>query len=91
MVVHPAYGHYRGTLINAVIYHLFPDLGDKPLTSESLRPGLVHRIDKDTSGLIVLAKTEFSLNHLANQFLRELLTGNITQSFGGVLRIIKEQ
>ncbi|MFM7016790.1 MAG: RluA family pseudouridine synthase [Bacteroidota bacterium] len=73
MVVHPAYGHYRGTLINAVIYHLFPDLGDNPLTSESLRPGLVHRIDKDTSGLIVLAKTEFSLNHLANQFFERTI------------------
>ena len=73
MVVHPAYGHYRGTLINAIIYHLFPELGDKPLTSESLRPGLVHRIDKDTSGLIVLAKTEYSLNHLANQFFERTI------------------
>lgn len=92
MVVHPAYGHYRGTLINAVIYHLFPELGDKPLTSESLRPGLVHRIDKDTSGLIVLAKTEYSLNHLANQFFERtidrkyqaLVWGNLKEDSGTI-------
>ena len=92
MVVHPAYGHYRGTLVNAVIYHLYPDLGDKPLTTESLRPGLVHRIDKDTSGIIVLAKTEYSLNHLANQFFERtidrkyqaLVWGNLKDEEGTV-------
>ncbi|MBK8845086.1 MAG: RluA family pseudouridine synthase [Bacteroidetes bacterium] len=68
MVVHPAYGNYRGTLINAVIHHLHPELDGKPLKSESQRPGLVHRIDKNTSGLIVLAKTEEALTFLAKQF-----------------------
>lgn len=63
MVVHPGHGNYNGTLINALLYH-FDNL---PLNS-SLRPGLVHRIDKDTSGLLVVAKTEEAMTHLAQQF-----------------------
>ncbi len=68
LVVHPAYGHYRGTLVNAIIHHMYPHLGDKPIASDSIRPGLVHRIDKNTSGLIVLAKTEQAMTGLAKQF-----------------------
>ncbi len=68
MVVHPAYGNYRGTLVNALVHHLHPHLNGKPLASETLRPGLVHRIDKNTSGLIVVAKTEQAMTHLAKQF-----------------------
>ena len=65
MVVHPGFGNYSGTLVNAVAYHL----KDNPLfASGELRPGLVHRIDKDTSGILVLAKDELSLNKLASQF-----------------------
>jgi len=65
MVVHPGHGNYTGTLVNALAYHL----KDEPLfNSGELRPGLVHRIDKDTSGILVIAKTDFSLNHLAKQF-----------------------
>lgn len=65
MVVHPSYGHYSGTLVNAMMYHL----KDLPLfNSGDMRPGLVHRIDKNTSGLLVLAKTEQALNKLAKQF-----------------------
>ena len=65
MVVHPAYGNYTGTLVNALMWH-FRDL---PLfnTGES-RPGLVHRIDKNTSGILVVAKNEFALNRLSKQF-----------------------
>ncbi len=65
MVVHPGYGNYTGTLINALMWH-FKDL---PLfnTGEA-RPGLVHRIDKNTTGLLVIAKNEYALNHLARQF-----------------------
>jgi len=65
MVVHPAYGNYSGTLVNALMWH-FRDL---PLfqTGES-RPGLVHRIDKNTSGILVVAKNELSLNRLSKQF-----------------------
>ena len=63
MVVHPGHGNYSGTLINALIFH-FENL---PKNSSD-RPGLVHRIDKDTSGLLVVAKTEMAMNHLSNQF-----------------------
>ncbi len=65
MVVHPAYGNYTGTLVNALMWH-FKDL---PLfnTGES-RPGLVHRLDKNTSGILVVAKNEFALNRLSKQF-----------------------
>jgi 23S rRNA pseudouridine1911/1915/1917 synthase len=65
MVVHPAYGNYSGTLMNALMYH-FRDL---PLfQTGEVRPGLVHRIDKNTSGLLVVAKNEFAHNRLARQF-----------------------
>ena len=63
LVVHPGHGNYTGTLVNALAYH-FENL---PLNS-SERPGLVHRIDKDTSGLLVIAKTEAAMTHLAKQF-----------------------
>jgi 23S rRNA pseudouridine1911/1915/1917 synthase len=65
MVVHPAYGNYTGTLVNALMWH-FRDL---PLFSTGeLRPGLVHRIDKNTSGILVVAKNEYAHARLAKQF-----------------------
>ena len=63
MVVHPGHGNYSGTLVNGLIYH-FKHL---PKNSNE-RPGLVHRIDKDTSGLLVVAKTDFAMANLASQF-----------------------
>lgn len=65
MVVHPGHGNYTGTLVNALKYH-FDNLPS--MSAELERPGLVHRIDKDTSGLLVIAKTEQAMNHLALQF-----------------------
>ncbi len=68
LVVHPGHGNYSGTLVNALAYY-FKDL---PLfNSEDPRPGLVHRIDKDTSGLLVVAKTEQAKNKLALQFFEK--------------------
>jgi 23S rRNA pseudouridine1911/1915/1917 synthase len=65
MVVHPGYGNYTGTLVNALMWH-FKDL---PLfNSGESRPGLVHRIDKNTSGILVIAKNEYALNRLSKQF-----------------------
>lgn len=66
MVVHPGYGNYKGTLVNALVYH-FDNL---PQRSQDYfgRPGLVHRLDKNTTGLMVIAKTEMALTHLAKQF-----------------------
>ena len=63
MVVHPGHGNYSGTLINALIFHF-----DNLPNNSSERPGLVHRIDKDTSGLLVVAKTEHAMAHLSAQF-----------------------
>jgi 23S rRNA pseudouridine1911/1915/1917 synthase len=89
MVVHPSYGHYSGTLVNAMMHHL----KDLPLfTSGEMRPGLVHRIDKNTSGLLVLAKTEQALNKLAKQFFDKtterkyyaLVWGSFEQEYGTI-------
>ncbi|ADY28398.1 RluA family pseudouridine synthase [Cellulophaga lytica] len=64
MVVHPGHGNYSGTLINALLHHCKVDLPN----NSSDRPGLVHRIDKDTSGLLVVAKTEAAMTFLSKQF-----------------------
>lgn len=66
MVVHPGHGNYSGTLINALVYHF-----DNLPNNSTERPGLVHRIDKDTSGLLVIAKTEGAMTHLAKQFFEK--------------------
>lgn len=87
MVVHPGHGNYSGTLINALTYH-FENLPD----NSSGRPGLVHRIDKDTSGLLVIAKTEASMTHLAKQFFNKstereyvaLVWGNVEEDQGTI-------
>ncbi|WP_370088067.1 RluA family pseudouridine synthase [Ekhidna sp.] len=65
MVVHPAYQNWSGTLVNALAFH-FQNLPE--MKGNDGRPGLVHRIDKDTSGLLVIAKTERAMNGLAKQF-----------------------
>ena len=87
MVVHPGHGNYSGTLINALIYH-FENL---PKNSSN-RPGLVHRLDKDTSGLLVVAKNDESMVHLSNQFAEKtskreyiaLVWGNVTDDNGKI-------
>ncbi len=69
MVVHPGVGNWTGTLVNALAYHLRGNNQQPVLEGNSSdRPGLVHRIDKHTSGLLVVAKNEFALTHLAKQF-----------------------
>lgn len=89
MVVHPGYNNYTGTLVNALIYH-FDQL---PTASGERRPGLVHRIDKDTSGLLVIAKDEFAMTHLAKQFFDHslerkyvaLVWGNLKEDEGTII------
>ena len=66
MVVHPGHGNYSGTLVNGVLHH-FQSLPSLPNQPEP-RPGLVHRLDKDTTGLMVLGKTERALTELSEQF-----------------------
>ncbi len=68
MVVHPGYGNYHGTMVNALMYHL---KDNELFSSGEERPGLVHRIDKNTSGLLVVAKNEIALNKLALQFFNK--------------------
>lgn len=70
MVVHPAHGNWTGTLVNALVYHFqhLPSMSASHSSPDVIRPGLVHRIDKDTSGLMVIAKTELAMAHLARQF-----------------------
>lgn len=65
MVVHPGYNNYTGTLVNGLVYH-FQQLPQLP--GNEGRPGLVHRIDKDTSGLLLISKNERSMAYLAKQF-----------------------
>ena len=87
MVVHPGHGNYSGTLVNGLIYH-FENL---PKNSNE-RPGLVHRIDKNTSGLLVVAKTEYAMANLANQFFNRsterlylaLVWGNMDEDEGTI-------
>jgi 23S rRNA pseudouridine1911/1915/1917 synthase len=66
MVVHPGYGNYTGTLVNALVFH-FDNLPHR-IQDYFGRPGLVHRLDKNTTGIMVVAKTEFALTNLAKQF-----------------------
>jgi 23S rRNA pseudouridine1911/1915/1917 synthase len=68
MVVHPGVGNHSGTLVNALMFHMRS--GAMPILpgNKEDRPGLVHRIDKDTSGLLVIAKNDFAMTHLAKQF-----------------------
>ena len=87
MVVHPGHGNYTGTLINGLIYH-FENL---PKNSSN-RPGLVHRLDKDTSGLLVVAKNDNSMVHLSNQFANKtskreyiaMVWGNVKDDSGRI-------
>jgi 23S rRNA pseudouridine1911/1915/1917 synthase len=64
MVVHPAFANYTGTLVNALLYHC----GDLSSIGGRQRPGIVHRLDKDTSGVMVVAKNDHAHHHLSNQF-----------------------
>lgn len=71
MVVHPAPGNYSGTLVNALMFHCKDRLSG---INGVLRPGIVHRIDKDTSGLLIVAKNDFSHNFLAEQIKEHSFT-----------------
>jgi 23S rRNA pseudouridine1911/1915/1917 synthase len=90
MVVHPGYGNYSGTMVNALVYH-FEQLPSKPNDYYG-RPGLVHRLDKHTTGLMVVAKTEHALTHLAKQFYdrtterryNALVWGDVTEDEGTI-------
>jgi 23S rRNA pseudouridine1911/1915/1917 synthase len=69
MVTHPAYGNYTGTLVNALLYHT-SELSE---VNEPGRPGIIHRLDKDTSGLLVVAKDDFAHAQIAKQFSKRTI------------------
>lgn len=71
MVVHPAVGHYRGTLVNALMYHCGNELSG---INGVMRPGIVHRIDKDTSGVLMIAKSNLAHNSLSLQLKEHSIT-----------------
>jgi 23S rRNA pseudouridine1911/1915/1917 synthase len=89
MVIHPAPGNYSGTLVNALLFY---NPGIKKTCEDQFRPGIVHRLDKDTSGLIVVAKTKHALNFLQKEFKHRrvekkylaLVTGDIAMDKGAI-------
>ncbi len=88
LVVHPGYGNYTGTLVNALMYHF----ENMPSQAGDLRPGLVHRLDKNTSGIMLMAKNEYALAFLAKQFFNRttkrtyqaLVWGNLKEKTGTI-------
>jgi len=88
LVVHPGYGNYTGTLVNALMYHF----ENMPSQAGDLRPGLVHRLDKNTSGIMLMAKNEYALAFLAKQFFNRttkrtyqaLVWGNLKEEKGTI-------
>ena len=89
MVVHPSAGHYNGTLVNAVMYHCRDELSG---INGVIRPGIVHRIDKDTTGSLIVCKTDAAhlhiaeqiKNHSCNRRYRGIVIGNLTEDTGTV-------
>ena len=86
MVVHPSAGHPDGTLVNAVLHHLGLGASDLPVLAgnDPTRPGIVHRIDRDTSGVLVIAKHVRAQTHLAAQFSAHTLTRRYVAVLTGV-------
>ncbi|MCC6690253.1 MAG: RluA family pseudouridine synthase [Bacteroidia bacterium] len=103
MVVHPAYGNYKDTLMNALVYHFenlpvpqsyakAKSIQQHPEINQRIRPGLVHRIDKNTSGLLVIAKTEtamhklskFFFNHAIDRTYQALVWGDFKENEGTI-------
>ena len=89
MVVHPSAGHYSGTLVNAVMYHCRDELSG---INGVIRPGIVHRIDKDTTGSLIVCKTDAAhlhiaeqiKNHSCNRRYRGIVIGNLAEDTGTV-------
>ena len=87
MVVHPSNGHLSGTLVNAILYHCKDNLSS---INGVIRPGIVHRIDKDTSGILCICKNDLSHKNIAKQFAdhsnirkyKAIVRGNVSQNEG---------
>ncbi len=88
LVVHPAPGHYTGTLVNALLYHYgsLPSLGPVGRVNERERAGIVHRLDKDTSGMMVVARTREALRSLSAQFKNRVVKKRYVALVAGVIK-----
>jgi 23S rRNA pseudouridine1911/1915/1917 synthase len=86
MVVHPAYANYTGTLVNALLHHTGGGRELSTLNDPAVRPGIVHRLDKDTSGLLVVAKTDIVHAKLAAQFSKRTITREYQAIVWGVFK-----
>jgi 23S rRNA pseudouridine1911/1915/1917 synthase len=86
LVVHPAPGHHNGTLVNRMLHH-FPDLA---ATGDAYRPGLVHRLDADTSGIMVFARTPEALSSLQDQFRNRLTAKAYTALIPGIPNPVRQ-
>ncbi|MEO1448186.1 MAG: RluA family pseudouridine synthase [Bacteroidota bacterium] len=92
MVVHPALGHRTGTLVHGLLWH-FEHLPQPAKPQDNPRPGLVHRLDKDTSGIMVVAKQEYAMAHLSKQFFdrtterryQAIVWGNVKEDEGTIV------
>ena len=80
MVVHPAPGHYTGTLVNALLFRY------KNLAGDKFRPGIVHRLDKDTSGLMLVAKNEFTLEKLSEMISKKEVERKYIALVDGIIK-----
>lgn len=83
MVVHPAPGHYNGTLVNALMYHCGDDLSG---INGVLRPGIVHRIDRDTTGSVIACKNDYAHNEIARQLKEHTIVRKYQAIVQGVLK-----
>lgn len=83
MVVHPAAGHYSGTLVNAIMYHCKDDLSG---INGVLRPGIVHRIDKDTTGSLIICKNDSAHNEIARQLKEHSINRRYRAIVHGVIK-----
>ena len=88
MVVHPAAGHYSGTLVNGLMAHCKDDLSG---INGVLRPGIVHRIDKDTTGILIVCKNDMAHQSIAKQLYDHSITRKFMRSFMEISRKKKEQ
>lgn len=88
LVVHPAPGNYTGTLVNALLYHYgsLPSSGAGPQGDERERAGIVHRLDKDTSGVMVVARTQEALRSLSGQFKNRIVQKKYIALVSGVIK-----
>jgi pseudouridine synthase, RluA family len=83
MVVHPSAGHYSGTMVNALMYHCQERLSG---INGVIRPGIVHRIDMDTTGLLIVCKTDFAHRHIAEQLKEHSITRKYRAIVHGVVK-----